>query len=229
MPKGPRGKEKNGNDVASPAAARWFRDMKRMLSAACAWVAVAVAAEEKFSTTVPAGDFAAAGLAKLSPEELARLDALVRDFRTGALERARREAAVAAEARDRAEASAARAEAAMRAAKAKGAEEAAAKKPEGSLLTRAKVILTPGTHIEYTTVESRLAGEFRGWSGRTLFTLENGQRWQSSGESTYVSPPVPNPAVKITPGALGSFWLTVEGVKSRVRVALISGGNPTAK
>jgi hypothetical protein len=56
-----------------------------------------------------------------------------------------------------------------------------------------------------------------------VFALENGQRWRSAGESTYVSPPIPNPAVKITPGALGTFWLTVEGVKSRVKVALVEG------
>jgi hypothetical protein len=83
------------------------------------------------------------------------------------------------------------------------------------------VILTPGTQIAYADVESRIAGEFRGWEGRTLFTLENGQRWQAQGTRPYISPPLANPAVKIIPGALGSFWMTVEGVKPRVKVALV--------
>ena len=48
------------------------------------------AAEADFSRTVRAGDFAAAGLGKLSADELRRLDALVRDFKSGALERAQR-------------------------------------------------------------------------------------------------------------------------------------------
>ena len=187
------------------------------------------AAEDNFSRAIPAGDFSAAGLAKLSAAELARLDALVRDFKSGALEAARREAAVAAEARVKAEANAARAEAETRAAnaaseaKVRATEEAAAKKSEGNLLARAKVLLTPGTQIDYVTVESRIAGEFRGWAGRTIFTLENGQRWQSAGESAYYSPLMISPAVKIAPGVLGTFWMTVEGVKSRVKVVPVGG------
>lgn len=171
------------------------------------------AAEEHFSQAVSRAEFSAAGLGKLSPEELARLDALVRDFKSGALEAARREASAAAAGRAEAEARASKAEAQARAA------ETVMKKSETSLLTRAKVLLTPGTEIEYTTVESRIAGTFRGWEGRTLFTLENGQRWQAEGSGTYVSPPRENPAVKISPGVLGSFWMTVEGVRPRVKVA----------
>jgi hypothetical protein len=105
------------------------------------------------------------------------------------------------------------------------AAETEAKKSETSLLTRAKVLLTPGTQIEYTTVESRLAGDFDGWTARTVFTLENGQRWKVEGNSSYVSPGIPKPAVKITPGALGSFWMTIEGVKTRAKVSLVSAGD----
>ena len=187
------------------------------------------AADEIFSKAIPAGEFSAAGLAKLSAGELARLDALVRDYKSGALEAARREAAVAAEARVKAEANAARAEAEMRAAtaaseaKARATEEAAAKKSEASLLAKAKVLLTPGTQVDYVTVESWIVGEFRGWSGRTIFTLDNGQRWQSAGESTYYSPLIMSPAVKIAPGMFGTFWMTVEGVKSRVKVVPVGG------
>ncbi len=183
--------------------------------------AVSHAAEEPFSKAIPAQDFSAAGLAKLAPEELARLDRLVRDFKSGALEAARREAAVAVAAREKAEAKAARAEAEVRTAQAEAqvrAQDLPAKKSEAGLLAQARVLLTPGTQIDYATLESRIVGEFRGWQGRTIFTLENGQRWQSAGETTYVTPPVMNPAVRVGPGVLGAFWMNVEGVKQRVKV-----------
>lgn len=186
------------------------------------------AAEEKFTQALRAEDFSAAGLGKLSPQELARLDALVRDFRSGALEAARREAEAAAQARTEAEARAARAEESAKAARAAQAADAArakqaeGKKSEGSLLDRAKVLLMPGTEIEFVTIESRIVGEFRGWEGRTLFTLENGQRWQVE-SGTYVSPPMTGPAVKIVPGVLGSFYMLVDGVRPRVKVKLVGG------
>ncbi len=65
--------------------------MKRMLVAAACVAATlfARAAEEKFSRSIPAGDFSAARLARLPPEELARLDALIRDDQGGARGEAR--------------------------------------------------------------------------------------------------------------------------------------------
>lgn len=191
------------------------------------------AADENFSKELRPEDYAAAGLGKLSPAEIARLDALVRDYRSGALEAAKRDAATAAQARVAAEARAAKAEqeAAAKVAEAKKAEAdaavkaaaataAAAKKadPGPSLLERAKVMLTPGTRIEYSTLESRIAGEFRGWEKKTVFKLENGQRWQATDTEPYVTPPVQSPAVKISPGTLGAFWMTIEGVRPRVKV-----------
>ena len=68
-----------------------------------ALVVVGSAAGEVFTKAVAKADFSAAGLGKLSPEELARLDGLVRDHQSGALAAARRDAA-AAEARGFAEA-----------------------------------------------------------------------------------------------------------------------------
>ena len=205
--------------VAGAGASREVALMKRplfVLVAALAVLAGLHAAEEKFSRSIRPGDFSAAGLGKLTPEEIAQLDRLVGDYKSGALERARRDAAAA-------ETRAAQAEAKAVAAAAAAKEKADDRAGGGSLLSKAKVLLTPGTEIEYTTVESRLVGEFRGWQGRTIFNLENGQRWQSTGTDTYVQPrPLLNPAVKITPGMLGTFWLTVDGVKARVKVALVS-------
>jgi hypothetical protein len=179
------------------------------------------AAEERFSTAVSAADYTAAGLAKLSPEELARLDALVRDFKSGALAQARREAEAAAKAQADAEARMARAEAEARAAKAEAQVQAAAvaKPAVATAPPKGTVTIAPGTKVEVATVESRIAGVFHGWAPRTVFTLENGQRWQVISSDSYVTSDVQNPAVKIVPGILGTFWLTVDGVKQRVKVA----------
>jgi hypothetical protein len=188
-----------------------------MLAVTLAATVAAAAAEEGFSKTVQPADFSAAGLTKLSPEELGRLDALVRDFKSGALEVARREAAAASAARADAEKRAAKAEAQARVI------ETETKKANPSLIAKTKVLLTPGTQIEYATVESRIVGDFRGWEGRTLFTLENGQRWQAVGSDVYAGPPIPNPAVKIVPGMLGAYWMSIEGINRRVKVTLVGG------
>lgn len=194
-------------------------DMKRLLFVlAAGWFATPVpAAEDNFTKALRPDDYAAAGLGKLSAEERARLDALVRDYKSGALEAAKREAAAAAQARMAAEARATKAEAEA-AAKATAAATAKKAEPGPSLLERTKVLLTPGTKIEYSTLESRIAGEFRGWGPKTIFKLENGQRWQVIDNDSYVTKPSPSPAVKITPGALGAFWMSIEGVNPRVKV-----------
>lgn len=197
-------------------------------------------AEESFSRTVRAEDFSAAGLAKLSPEELARLDALVRDFKNGSssfakasddtlaqakaeLAIVKREAETAEAARMAAEAKAAKAEAAAneRTAQAAGPEK---RKNEPGLLAKAKVLLTPGTEVEYADTDSRIAGNFTGWEGHTVFQLENGQRWQVANGGSYVTPPIPSPKVKIVSANFGGFWMTIEGVKQRVRVTPLGGG-----
>ena len=160
-------------------------------------------------------DFSAAGLAKLSTDELVKLDALVTAFHSGAREVARSNAAAP-------EAKAARADAEMRAVREAAATHAQAvaqeKKSDAGLLAKAKVLLTPGTEIEYATVESRIVGDFKGWEGRAVFTLENGQRWQIANSGLYSTPPVPSPKVKIAPASLGGYWMTIEGVSTRVRV-----------
>lgn len=90
-----------------------------------------------------------------------------------------------------------------------------------SLLQRASVLLRPGTRIEYTTMESRLAEPFRGWKKGTRFRLENGQVWRVS-EGEYWSKLEPaGKAVTIEPGVGGSFFIRIEGVRQLPRVALI--------
>lgn len=182
------------------------------------------AAEETFSRSVAAEDYAAAGLSKLSAEEIARLDALVRAYKTGALEAARQAALAAEKARAEAERRAAKAEADERAARAEAAKVAEKKSDEGGFLNRAKVLLRPGTEVEYSTIHSRILGEFGGWQRNTVFTLENGERWQVTSDDSYSVARRADPAITIEPGTLGSFWLRVEGVKRRAKVKLVASG-----
>ncbi len=67
-------------------------------------------------------------------------------------------------------------------------------------------------------VRSRLPGEFRGWKGKTVFTLENGQVWQQTGNDSWSGVKLENPTVLIEPGAFGSWRLKVEGYNTTTRV-----------
>jgi len=189
--------------------------MKRLIFAGLigmAALAVNARGQEKFSQSVGPEEFAAAGLAKLSPDERARLDALVEAYKTGALAAARREAEAAAAARVAAEARATKAERAAEEAKAEAKQ---TKKAEAGFLAKAKVMLTPGTEVEYLAVESRIKGRFDGWEGRAIFTLENGQRWQLANIESYYTPAVEGPKVLITPAALGGFWMSLPELRKK--------------
>ncbi len=199
---------------------------------------VALAAEP-FSRQVTPEQFRAAGLEKLSPKELARLDALVQDYRAAPVGRetpapqsvakaaappADTEAAAArvaaAEARARqAEQDAAVAKEAARAAKAEQ------KKAEEGFLTKAKrVLLTPGTEITFEKVEAQLAPPFRGYEPGTVLTLSNGQRWAVTDGQFWGPRSEENRPRKviIEPGVFGAFFLRIEGA-GRPKVKFLSG------
>lgn len=122
------------------------------------------------STYVPvetrfnAEQFQAAGLHRLSPEELVTLNRLLRDDQAAVVRRAT--------APDR----------------------------------------------EQEPVRSSIAGEFRGWSRGTVFTLANGDSWQVT-EGSYSVRPVSNPSVTIRPGVISGWYMEVDGhpVKAKVR------------
>jgi hypothetical protein len=57
-------------------------------------------------------------------------------------------------------------------------------------------------------VHSKIKGQFEGWSGRTLFVLENGQQWvQTDTHDLYVFPPGPGPEVEIRHSSMGGWKL----------------------
>ncbi|WP_221032238.1 hypothetical protein [Actomonas aquatica] len=163
-----------------------------------------------FVDSLPAEARATMGLEALTPAQLAVLEAAVQNYVHGrsASSLAEKEEELVSTRQQLEEAQAVIAE-----------QENAS---DQSLIQRAKVLLTPGTKIEYTTVSSRLTEEFRGWNAGTLFRLENGQVWRVV-EGKYWSPREDaGKAVTIKPGMLGSFFLEIEGVRQTPRVELVS-------
>ena len=73
---------------------------------------------------------------------------------------------------------------------------------------------------EPVVIETRIAGEFNGWSGRTRFTLENGQVWEQVGGGTYYHR-ADSPAVRIEPKTMGSWKMYIEGIGRSVKVKRI--------
>jgi len=66
-------------------------------------------------------------------------------------------------------------------------------------------------------IESRIAGEFNGWRGNTIFRLENGQVWQQI-EQTRFTYRADSPVVTIRRGTFGGYRLRVDGLNRSVRV-----------
>ena len=67
-------------------------------------------------------------------------------------------------------------------------------------------------------VSSRIAGEFKGWQRGTTLTLENGQQWRVSDESSLVVRAMNSPAVTVERGSFGKWWLRVEGYNAAAHV-----------
>jgi hypothetical protein len=148
----------------------------------------------------------AAGLDKLSVEERAELERLIDLHQRGQLDAVRQEAAekvAAAEAKGASAAS-------------RSADRDGGKRP--AWIT-ALITLKEAENAEKPeAVTSRLSGDYKGWSGRTTFRLENGQVWQQIDGTQRVDDPRPSPAVRVYPGMVGTYWLEVEGVRQRVKV-----------
>jgi hypothetical protein len=68
---------------------------------------------------------------------------------------------------------------------------------------------------------SKIIGRFSGWGGQTLFALDNGQVWQQTGSEVYSVNPVENPLVEIRRAPSGHHrlylpdgtWITVKRVR----------------
>ena len=65
---------------------------------------------------------------------------------------------------------------------------------------------------------SRIVGDYDGWSGNTVFRLENGQEWVQAEAGRWRHRGPPNPEVTIRRRAFGSYRLQVEGSNKTIRV-----------
>jgi len=69
-------------------------------------------------------------------------------------------------------------------------------------------------------INTSVVGVFNGWSGKTEFTLQNGQVWQQSGNGMLTAK-IESPKIRIRRGLFGSYILTVEGFNSSIKVKRI--------
>jgi len=67
-------------------------------------------------------------------------------------------------------------------------------------------------------ITSTLQGEFRGFGKAHRFVLANGQEWEQSDDTVLSGVRKTNPAVSISPGLLGVWYLRVDGVNTRAKV-----------
>ncbi len=73
----------------------------------------------------------------------------------------------------------------------------------------------------HETIASRIEGAFNGWSGKTVFKLQNGQVWKQMENDTFATPELQSPEVTIAPGMLGGWTLKVSGYNRGLRVQRI--------
>jgi hypothetical protein len=90
--------------------------------------------------------------------------------------------------------------------------------------TTTKLVSPTGAPVFYTSkeekvaVESRIAGTFRGWYGKSTFTLENGQEWTQAESGQMQSGPYDHPKVRIKPMLVGAWLMYVEPCGCSLRV-----------
>ena len=71
-------------------------------------------------------------------------------------------------------------------------------------------------------IHSRFQGEFHGWSGHTVFPLENGQVWVQVEDATLTGLKLSHPMITISPGLLGGWKLHVEGSRNFAMVKRVN-------
>lgn len=70
-------------------------------------------------------------------------------------------------------------------------------------------------------ITSRIVGKFNGWDGESVFRLENGMIWEQADNDKFYIREVENPVAIIEPGIFGTWRLHIEGYNSNCRVKRI--------
>ncbi len=145
----------------------------------------AVAAAESFTGSLTAEQKRKLGLDQLTPAKLAELDAAIDSYRKSGETIAVKKAAESAVAEYK-------------------------KKEEPGVITRALEIFKRKVDEEREErITAVVQGKFSGWSGRTVFHLDNGQVWQQARPDSYHTKAVENVAVVIYKSPNGYFRLRV--------------------
>ena len=181
--------------------------MKKLLMIGLgAWLAVAGFAADSFLQQLTPAERAAAGLDALTADQQAALNQLAARY---AAEGSRAEVAKARE-ESQAEVAKVRAET-------KTVVEQEVKKREESKFG----LFGIKGHSE--SIKSKLTGTFKGWTGRTLFALENGQQWVQSDPSDFYSVAAqPGPEVEIVQSGIGGWKLYLASNGRWVRVKRVN-------
>jgi hypothetical protein len=74
--------------------------------------------------------------------------------------------------------------------------------------------------LQNAPVRRRIAGPFRGWSGKTAFTLDNGEVWMQRGWGRYFAR-LESPEVEISRNLLGFYELRVVATGRSVGVTRV--------
>ena len=77
-------------------------------------------------------------------------------------------------------------------------------------------------HGNSDVITSRISGTFTGWSGGTIFRLDNGQTWQQIDESVMSIAAIQHPEVTISKGLVNTYYLKVKGLMDSVAVREIT-------
>lgn len=188
--------------------------MRMIVMAICLCTSGALACQgpAPFSNRLTAEEFAAAGLGKLTPDEVSRLNALFAKYSDL---RAANPVAPPVSPKN----------AAMPGAVVSKPAAAPTTKTEekpastGLLSTAKNVFKLPAAKPRVPVVESQIDGWFDGWRENTTWTLKDGTRWRADRHQSIATvKPVKDPAVKIYPAAVNGFWLELPDLDQKVRV-----------
>jgi hypothetical protein len=72
--------------------------------------------------------------------------------------------------------------------------------------------------MDDSDVVSTIKGEFSGWTGDTVFELENGMVWEQTQSGTFYIPPTTTAVAVIDKGVFNSWRLSIQGYNRTVRV-----------
>lgn len=70
--------------------------------------------------------------------------------------------------------------------------------------------------------QTNIEGEFNGFGHGRLYTLSNGQVWEQTDTARLDGVRRTDPAVTVSPGALGSWYLRVDGFSTRAKVRRVN-------